>query len=100
MPKSSAIVRLLSSIALDQAVAHPHHAVGAVGYGDIVRDKDEGLPFFPVQPDEEVHDPRARLRVECPRWLVRPHDGRPVYEGACHSDALLLAAAHLGQTFV
>src|SRR6266508_2659104 len=64
----------------DLAVPHAEDAVGAGAHGRVVRDDDERLALRAVQPHEEVHDLRRRLRVQVARRLVRPDDRGVVHE--------------------
>src|SRR3712207_1315824 len=101
-PKSSSTslslpVRL---VARDAAVAHADRAVRPGRDRRVVGDQDEGLLLPLVHPDQEVHDPLRRLRVEGAGRFVGPDYGRVVHERAGDGYALLLAAAHLGRTFL
>src|SRR5437867_5751755 len=81
----------------DLAVPHAQDAVGPRADDGVVRHEDEGLPLFPIQADEEVHDLGRRLRVQVPGRLVRPDDRGIVHEGTGDRDALLLSRAELGR---
>ena len=61
----------------------------------VMCDDDERLAVPSVHLVEELHDLRARVAVEVPCGLVRPHDRGAVREGARDGDALLLARAQL-----
>src|SRR5215204_4701295 len=82
-------------VALDHAVAHADYPVGATGDGGVVGNEDEGLTLFSVELYQQLHDLPGGLRVQRPGRLVRPHDGRMVYQRAGDRHPLLLAAAHL-----
>src|SRR6266508_5513536 len=58
----------------DLPVPHSQDAVGARAHGGVVRDDDERLALRAVQPHEEFHDLRGRLRVEISRRLIGPDD--------------------------
>src|SRR5215203_3172871 len=101
-PKSSSTspslpVRL---VARDAAVAHADRAVCPGRDRGVVGDQDEGLLLPLVHRDQEVHDPLRGLRVEGAGRFVGPDYGRVVHERAGDGNALLLAAAHLGRTFL
>src|SRR5215211_2529652 len=97
IPKSLSIVppRTGWLVALDHAVAHANYPVGATGDGGVVGNEDEGLTLFSVELYQQLHDLPGGLRVQRPGRLVRPHDGRMVYQRAGDRHPLLLAAAHL-----
>src|SRR6266571_3592445 len=79
----------------DLPVPHAQDAVGARADARIVRHDDERLALRAVQPNEEVHDLRRRLRVEVPRRLIGPDDRGVVHERAGDRDPLLLPRAEL-----
>src|SRR5216110_1042973 len=81
----------------DLAVPHPEDAMGPRAHDRVVGDEDERLALFAVQPDQEVHDLRRRLRVQVSGRFVGPHDGGIVHERPGDRHALLLPRAELGR---
>ena len=64
----------------------------AKGVINLMQRNNNGLPVFPVDARQYLHDVACRNRVErCDRF-VRQDDLRPLHKGACDRDALLLPA--------
>ncbi len=75
-------------VELDDPLAH------LVDHLVVVRRHDHGRARL-VDAVEQLHDPDARGGVEVPGGLVGQQDRRPVDEGPCDGDALLLTAGQL-----
>src|SRR5687767_3648489 len=70
IPKSSSISTTPAGrpVALYPAVAHADYAVGTGCHRSVVGDEHESLALLLVEPDQQLHDLRARLRVQRPGW--------------------------------
>src|SRR3989344_2011898 len=77
---------------LHLAVLEIHDAFPIHDQVQVVRDDNDGLAFFPMNPLEEVHDELAGLAVEVAGRLVGEDDVRVDSQRACDGHALHLPA--------
>ena len=81
----------------DGPLVHDEHPVAQLeGFLNVMRDKQEGLTGFLVQPDELILQLLAGDGIHRAEGLVHEHDLRVHRQCASQAHALLLSAGELG----